>query len=96
MQSFAIAGLHYDLLHVNEDDSRVVVDEDGTELLKFDSTLNIINNDGGRIGRLTATGNQWHLIHDAGKVVPLEIPCNDYGWREMVLAEVAASKLLLS
>jgi hypothetical protein len=95
MKSFTHNGQHFDLLHINEDDSRIVVDEDGTELMKFDSSLNILGNDGEHVGRLGAYDNQWHLIKADGSEHPLNIPCNDYGWREMVDAEVEAAKLLL-
>ena len=97
MKSFTHNGRQFELLHMNEDDSRIVVSYDvgdGATLLKFDSSLNILDEGGEHLGRLRSDYNQWHLVK-ADADIPLGVPCNDYGWREMVLAEVEAAKLLL-
>lgn len=96
---FDVRDERYHMRHHNGDDSRTVVkclDFDFTVLLRFDSSLNVLNVNGDRIGRLSAARNdEWMLVKNDNTEIELNIPCRDYHWEEMLKAEVAIAKVLL-
>jgi hypothetical protein len=89
----------YHLRHHHGDDSRTVVeceDFNFKVLLRFDSSLNVLNGNGDRIGRLSAARNdEWMLVKNDNTEIELNIPCRNYHWEEVLRAEVAIAKVLL-
>jgi hypothetical protein len=99
MKYFDIGEERYHLRHHNDDDSRTVVrceDFSFAVLLKFDSNLNIFNEEGKRCGRLKGYTGKWVLVMEDGEERDLNVSSFDYDWQALVKAEVEAAKVLLS
>lgn len=102
MIDFVHNGVRYHIEHNDDDDSRSVVQLPGrcTEvLLKFDSSLNVLAPSGLVVGRLRGFTEQrtedWVLVKQDGSITNLNVPVRDYHWKNILLAEVEAAKVLL-
>jgi hypothetical protein len=95
MTDFEHAGVKYQLLHFNGDDSRAVTtrQDPTTALMRFDCSLNVSRN-GEVIGHLSGVNDVWSLVRDTHTTI-LGIPVNDYSWVKIMEAEVAAFKAIM-
>jgi hypothetical protein len=97
MADFNQDGVRYELLHLNSDDSRVVIaySDPTTVLVRFDSSLKVLRN-GEQVGCLNSYPDEtWFFERQDGTTTNLGVPVNDYHWNNIVKAEVEVAKLLI-
>lgn len=85
------------LTHDYDDDSRSVIDEDGNEKLRFDSSCGVHQN-GKKIGSLSSRDDVWSFVPfeetGLGKFVTSQ-PIRDWHWLNLQRAEIEVAQHLL-
>lgn len=96
-ETFKVNDRTYTLVHVNETDSRNVIDIDGDHdvLLEFQNDLHVFNQHGAPVGRLAPRGHLWVLQREGQEDIALGAH-RDYHWKALVDCEVRAAQILLS